>query len=228
MEGTDRAQRLEEQHGPLTREENVAARSHSILSATALVVAVLGWTPVGEAAREAVFPPNSVGTAQLKANAVVSSKIRSGAVRGVDIQRRAITGAHIAAGTLVAANFSAGQLPRGPKGDKGDRGEKGDKGDRGDRGAKGDKGDPGLAAYEIVQSGPVSMPANGSALARATCPAGKKPIGGGGHVIGGVQGAGALASSIPIDGTQWQAIFRSLNGQAGTIRAYAICATVAS
>ena len=206
----------------------MSARTHSALSVTALVVAVLGSTPVGEAAREAVFPPNSVGTPQLRANAVVSPKIANGAVRGVDIQRRAITARHVAPGTLLAANFKAGQIPPGPKGDKGDRGEKGDKGDRGDRGLKGDKGDPGLAAYQIVQSAPVAMAANGSALARATCPAGKKPIGGGGHVIGGVPGAGALVSSIPIEQTQWQAVFRSLNGQAGTIRAYAICATVGS
>lgn len=100
-------------------------RSTTAIAATALVVAVLGWTPLGEAAREAAFPPNSVGTTQLRTNAVTSPKIRNGAVTGIDVQKRTLTGVHVKPGSLVAANFKAGQLPAGPKGDKGDKGEKG-------------------------------------------------------------------------------------------------------
>jgi hypothetical protein len=95
------------------------------LATSALVVAVLGWTPIGEAAREAVFPPNSIGTTQLRPNAVTSPKIRNGSVAAIDIQKRAITAVHVKQGGLVAANFKAGQLPAGPKGDKGDRGTNG-------------------------------------------------------------------------------------------------------
>ncbi len=62
-----------------------------ILSATALVVAVLCSTPVGEAAYRAIVPPNSVGTTQLKADAVVSSKVKNG--------------------TLVKADFKTGERP---------------------------------------------------------------------------------------------------------------------
>jgi hypothetical protein len=45
-----------------------------VCSATALVIAALGSTPLGEAARSAVsaVPRNSVGTLQLKRNAVTS------------------------------------------------------------------------------------------------------------------------------------------------------------
>ena len=70
---------------------------------TALVVAVLGWTPIGEAAREAVFPPNSVGPTQLRANAVTSPKIRNGSVAAIDIQKRSISAVHIKPGSLVGA-----------------------------------------------------------------------------------------------------------------------------
>ena len=44
-----------------------------VLSVTALVVAVLGATPVGNAAMNLVVPRNSVGTLQLKANAVTEA-----------------------------------------------------------------------------------------------------------------------------------------------------------
>jgi hypothetical protein len=76
-----------------------------ILSATALVVAVLGQAPIASAVRDAVLPKNSVGSAQLKQNAV--------------------TGAKVANGSLMRADFRPGQLPVGPKGDKGDRGDPG-------------------------------------------------------------------------------------------------------
>jgi len=87
-----------------------------ILSSTALLVSVLGATPLGEAAYDAVVPRNSVGTAQLKRNAVTSSKIAPNAVRT----------AHVVNGSLLAEDFRSGQLPKGEKGEKGDKGDRGD------------------------------------------------------------------------------------------------------
>lgn len=92
-----------------------------IVSITALLVALSGITPLGEAAYNAVVPRNSVGTLQLQRNAVKAAKIAPSAVR---------TG-HVLDGSLLTADFKAGQIPQGPKGDKGDRGPKGDKGDSG-------------------------------------------------------------------------------------------------
>lgn len=182
-----------------------------VLSTTALVVALLGSTPVGEAARDAAFPRNSVGTAQLKANAVTGPKIKNRSVSGAELTLRSITAAHMKPGTLLA----------GPKGDKGDRGDAGAKGDRGE---KGDKGDAGLAGVQVVQSAGVTLPANGTALARATCPTGKRAIGGGGHVAGAAPGIGTISSSIPIGGNQWQAAYKSHSGSAAVIWAYVVCA----
>ena len=86
-----------------------------IFSTTALLVAVLGVTPLGGAAYHAVVPRNSVGTLQLQRNAVKAAKIAPSAVR---------TG-HVLDGTLLVQDFKPGQIPQGPKGDKGDKGDKG-------------------------------------------------------------------------------------------------------
>lgn len=198
----------------------MSGRLSTALSSAALVVAVLGWTPLGEAARDVVFPANSVGTTQLKANAVVSAKIRNGSVAALDIQKRSITAAHVRPGSLLAANFKAGQLPAGPKGDKGDKGEKGDAGERGLR------GEPGLSAYQVVVSAPLTVAPNTRGLRRVACAAGKRPIGGGGHFAGSLSSAGYLSSSIPIDQTQWQAGYRNAGPDNISIWAYAVCATV--
>jgi len=75
-----------------------------ILSSTALVIAVFGSTPVGEAALNAL-PRNSVGPLQLKANAVTSTKVKNG--------------------SLLRADFRAGQIPAGPAGPTGPAGAQG-------------------------------------------------------------------------------------------------------
>ena len=73
------------------------------LSLTALVVAVLGVTPVGEAARDQLqLPRNSVGEPQLKQAAVTSIKVKNG--------------------SLLVKDFMAGQIPQGPAGPVGARG----------------------------------------------------------------------------------------------------------
>ena len=196
------------------------SRVQSALSVCALVVAVLGWTPLGEAAREAVFPPNSVGTLELRDNAVVSAKIRNGSVTGLDVQKGTLTGAHVKAGTLQARGQLTGPEVRGEEGDKGDKGDKGQKGD------KGPQGDPGLSGVVVVQSPSTPLAANGSALVRVTCPAGKRAIGGGGHQASSVGGVAYITSTIPIESNKWQAGFKNPTGTAASVWAYAVCATV--
>ena len=70
------------------------------LALAALVIAALGFTGVGEAVRNAVLPPGSVGTAQLRSNAVTAEKIRSGAVTGADVKNGTIRAGDLAAGTI--------------------------------------------------------------------------------------------------------------------------------
>jgi hypothetical protein len=78
-----------------------------VFSVTALVVAVLGATPVGEAALETVGR-NSVGTIHLRNNAVTSVKVKNG--------------------SLLRADFRAGQIPAGPAGPAGAQGAPGTSG----------------------------------------------------------------------------------------------------
>ena len=80
-----------------------------IVSITALLVALFGITPLGEAAYDAVVPRNSVGTLQLQRNAVKAAKIAPSAIR---------TG-HVLDGSLLSADFKAGQIPQGPEGRQG-------------------------------------------------------------------------------------------------------------
>ncbi|WP_411277994.1 hypothetical protein [Gaiella sp.] len=87
----------------------MGTRINTALSLTALVVAVGGATPVGQAAWNAVVPRNSVGTAELKRNAVTAARLAPNAVRT----------AHILNGTLLLEDFKADQIPKGPKGDDG-------------------------------------------------------------------------------------------------------------
>jgi hypothetical protein len=75
------------------------ARISLMLSITALAVAVLGATPLGEAALEQVLPRGSVGTEHLRDGAVTAAKVRNR--------------------SLVARDFKRDQLPRGPIGPQG-------------------------------------------------------------------------------------------------------------
>ncbi len=80
-------------------------RTHAsiVISVAALVVAVFGSTPIGEAAWNQVVPPNSVGTPQLKSRAVTAPKLAPNAVRSM----------HVLDGSLLASDFQAGQLADG-------------------------------------------------------------------------------------------------------------------
>ncbi len=138
-----------------------------ILSTTALLVALFGATPLGEAAYNAVVPKNSVGAQQLRKGAVTNAKLRGDAVTSGKVKNR----------SLKAIDFKLGQLPAGPPGPQGDKGSKGDKGDKGEPGA------PGLSGWELVRMS-VNLPPNTRTTAQAECPVGKTVIGGTASVQG--------------------------------------------
>lgn len=168
-------------------------------SVAALVIATLGSTPLGEAARKAaaqVVPRNSVGTPQLKRNAVTSSKLAPNTVR---------TG-QVVDGSLLTADFKPGQIPQGPKGDKGD---------------KGSKGDPG-ATQVIVRTGTrIAVPPGGASASSASCQAGERVTGGGAdsNTL-----TGNLARSYP-SGQSWNVGLRNEGNTTTTLTPYVVCAS---
>jgi hypothetical protein len=170
------------------------------ISLAALVVAVFGSTPLGEAALEAVAPA-SIGTAQLKNNAVTAPKLKANAVNSAKVLN----------GSLVAADFRANSLPRGQTGPPGAAGA---------AGPAGPAGPPGVAGLEIVTLDE-TVAAGTFGGATVSCPAGKRALGGGGRSsLAGV----AMLTSRP-SGTGWEARwYAPTSGH--TVTTYAVCATV--
>lgn len=100
----------------------------------AMVVACLALgialTGTGVAAVNALAP-NSVGTAQIRANAVTAAKLKNANVTGAKIARNAVTGAKVLNRSLTAADFAASSLPKGPAGPTGATGPAGPAGPAG-------------------------------------------------------------------------------------------------
>ena len=65
-------------------------KTSTVLAAAALVVAVFGSTPLGNAAGNLILAKNSVGTAQLKRNAVTGVKVKDGTLTAVDFKAGAL------------------------------------------------------------------------------------------------------------------------------------------
>jgi len=124
-----------------------SSKTPTAIAVTALVVAALAATPIGQAAGRIVLGKNSVGTAQLKKNAVTTAKVKNGSLKAVD--------------------FDAGQLPAGPQG------LQGAKGDPGARGAQGDPG-PSNGYIHPYSSTPIGIDSpQGTVVASIDLPAGK-------------------------------------------------------
>ncbi|MDP9276117.1 MAG: hypothetical protein M3O99_11050, partial [Chloroflexota bacterium] len=96
----------------------------------------------------------------------------------------------------------------------------------GPSGAKGDtvaQGAPGLSAVQIVMSNSVSNNTGGLKETTATCPSGKKVVGGGAEPVS--------SPAYYAAGYRWDNAFHAIGsspaGPAFSVRAFAICATVA-
>jgi hypothetical protein len=165
-----------------------------LVACIALVVALGG---VSYAA--AVLPENSVGTPQLKKKAVSGAKLQKNAVTGPKVKDR----------TLTAADFKTDQLPAGPQGPQGPKGD------------KGDSGAPGISGYErVVALGPV-LNAGDHATATATCPAGKKVLGGGPQFDSGLE----LNESYAHE-TEWKVVMKNPGPGSAGFSVVAYCAAV--
>jgi hypothetical protein len=193
------------------------ARLPIILSATALLVAVFGATPLGHAAGRVIHavPPfaKTAGYAKLAGNAAQLNGRKStlsGAPRTIPV---------------VGPN---GKLPAsiGAVGPQGATGPRGPAGPAGPRGGAGEDGAPGMSGYEIVTA-VSALDANDSKSATAQCPAGKKVVGGTGTWVGfGIEN---INEGIVGGGTAWVASGYELtpNSQPWGVQVQAICVNIA-
>ena len=187
----------------------MSSRISLVLSATALVVALLGSTPLGEAARQAIPPlAKHAKTADYATNA--------GAVNGLKASRLPRAGRLVPLGADGKFPASIGQV--GPAGAAGPAGPQGPKGDTGAQGV------PGLSAVQIVIANSVNNNTGGLKETQATCPSGKKVVGGGAQPV---SSPGYFASGYPVGDNAFHAVGDSPLGPYFSVRAFAICATVA-
>jgi len=144
-------------------------------------------------------PRNSVGPAQLRAAAVTTKKIATGAVTSAKVRNR----------SLLRTDFAPGQLPAGPPGPPGPAGA---------------AGAPGLSGVERVE---VTSAANSTSTRAASlgCPSGKRLIGGGARLNGGLPQV-ALQSSFPDNDNVFTASAREIasTGSSWSLTVFAVCA----
>ncbi|HEX3173693.1 MAG TPA: hypothetical protein VHQ43_05685 [Solirubrobacterales bacterium] len=137
-----------------------------------------------------------------------------------------------------------GRLPRGPQGPRGaqgPRGQKGSKGDKGQKGEQGPRGPAGVSGYEVVTQTfkEVFIENSGgtrglSEVKTASCPNGKRAVGGGANLgtnpaQNGQQRSVSVSLSGPNGtGTGWSVqLFNNEVSGGGTsidLQVYAICA----
>lgn len=111
------------------------------------------------------------------------------------------------------------QGPQGVAGTQGASGPEGPPGPQGQPGVPGPSGPAGVSGYEIVNT-MGTLPTNGSVSVVATCPSGKRVLGGG-YVVPSEADTAPL--SRPEADNAWRVDFKS-NGGSGTASVYAICA----
>lgn len=181
-----------------------------VLSVTAVLIALFGATPIGNAVVSAVPPfATHAKTADYSKNA--------GAVNGIKASTRPRTGWLLALGK--GGKFPASVGVAGPPGPAGGPGPKGDPG------PKGATGPAGVSGVSLVQAN-VSAAASNTLAGSVQCPAGTTVVGGGGDITSGTSYFGPFEhDSLPANNgwiVRWQMAYTGNFDLAGTV--YAICA----
>lgn len=160
-----------------------------------------------------ISPATVIATVALVA-ATTGTATAAGVIDGSKLLGNSVTSAKVKNGSLQTKDLSAsarnslrGQT--GPQGPQGTKGDKGDPGEKGDKGPKGDTGAPGVSGHQIYNSIHVLLGSTSGATFTATCPSGKRVLGGG--VITFNKKVQVL-SSYPSSSTQWTAQVTTYSG----------------
>ena len=187
--------------------------------AAALVMACLALgIALGGTGSAAVLnvPEGSVTTAKIQNGAVTTAKLKNDAVTADKVAANAVTSGQVKNGTLLKEDFKSGQLPAGPPGPAGPRG------------LPGPKGAPGVSGLERVDASTSSSSANSKSVV-ATCPSGKRVIGGGAQATGNGANKVSINQNFPDSaGNKWnaQAVEVVSTGQPWQLQAFGLCANV--
>lgn len=183
-----------------------------VLSATALVVAVFGSTPLGRAVADATIASRSVGSTQLQPGSVTVTKIRNGHVTNAKLAAGAVTSATVRDGSITAVDLAQGVVPA-----------------------------PGITEV-VVKRAEQAVTATGFKTQGVACDSGWKVLGGGGGYLadgtdtyvtqpfyGALINSGPLASetTAPGDGvaaTGWAVTVLSSSPTAKRLAAFVLCA----
>jgi hypothetical protein len=143
----------------------------------------------------------------LPRSSVGTAQLKTGAVTTAKLRKNAVTSAKIGNGSLQRVDFAVGQLPAGPTGPQ---------------------GAPGVSGREEIMA-ETAQSSSSPKTVTATCPAGKKVLGGGIEVGGPGRSRVTVTESQPAGDSGWEAeAFEALaTGAAWKLEAHAICGTVA-
>ncbi|HEY1513341.1 MAG TPA: hypothetical protein VGF66_06260 [Gaiellaceae bacterium] len=178
----------------------MSSKLHTALWTATLVIALLGWTPLGQAAGSAV-------TKVVPLAKVANFAKNAGALDGHSASPRP------RAGQVPVLN-SRGKLPASI----------GAVGPAGAAGATGAAGGPGLSGYQQVT---VSVPFTENGVdTTISCPGGKSVLGGG-YNLNRANDNLTVFDSRPATATDWRIRIRNTTQGTGTVTLFAICATVA-
>jgi Collagen triple helix repeat (20 copies) len=215
-----------------------------VISVTALVVALLGVTSLGEAAGNAVRATFASNAGKLGGFAPSKKSTRNTVVvRGANGK---IDRASLPAGPRGARGPAGPTGPTGPTGATGAAGDAGPVGPAGPAGpagaagapgAKGDKGDPGAngATNVVVRAGAVTaLPENSNTEVTASCQAGERATGAGWFMPPGTNSIETHIRDFqptPLTGTPtgWSALVLNQSGGATTgqnLQLFVICAAL--
>jgi hypothetical protein len=176
-------------------------RPHKLPSPATVIASIallVALTGTSIAAVENV-PRNSVGTRNIKGGAVTSAKIRNGTIVSADVRNR----------SLLRADFAPGQVPTGPTG------------------PQGPAGPPGVSAREQISAETGVSSASPKSIT-ATCPTGKRVLGGGVEISGAGRARVTATENKPSGDTGWEgeAFEAVATGSGWKLVVHAICANV--
>jgi hypothetical protein len=178
----------------------------------------------------------ALGGSAYAAVTVTGQQIKDGTITGKDVKNRSLGAGELSRTALASLSGTPGPAgPQGLKGDKGEQGARGPAGPKGDpgptgpagpRGPQGPAGASGVSGWQIVISDGIALAPGQFSVRTATCPNGKKVLGGGASATSAQSFARMLVSAPTDSGGGWVGGVENVGPITITMFAWATCANV--